>query len=273
MYSLNSSPTALTVSLACLCLASSLIGCGSGGTPVDPPSPTGTATPGNTSGNWQGQLTAAANTKSLGTFSGSIDQSGGQTSSGQFTTAVFRLHSSCFVSAPAVPSQGFVNGAAFVLNSFGVESQYLDLTGTTTNAGGSIAGNYNIYGGCADGSQGSFTMVRYSPFTGSYVGSAGWTITSTQASSADGSGAFPLSVTGTFPGFTCFTQGTAMPSDMPSISGANIDILFTTDDRSGGQLHMTGSISPDASQVLSYSYSVLGGNCSGQTGSGSLNRK
>ena len=257
-------------------LCATLAGCGAGGTILDPaaqstPPPLDAST--IVTGNWQAQTTPASGTKSLGTFSGGIDQNGGNTSSGQFTTSVFRFGSPCFATVRAVPAQGFVNVRSVALNSFAVESQYINLTGTSANSGSTITGDYKIYGGCADGSSGGFTMNRYAPFAGTYVSSTGFSITTTQAAGADGSGAFPLNATGSFPGNTCFSKGTAMSQDLPAISGSSIYLVFTTDDRSGGKLLITGTISADASQVLSYQYSIQGGTCAGQAGNGSMQRR
>ena len=260
--------------------AAMLTGCGSGGTAspyVTDPVVAPVSAVGNTSGNWQGPLTATGGTKALGMLSGSIDQSGGTTSAGQFTTAVFRINSDCFSDTPSIPSQGFIQDTAVSLNSFAVDHQYLTLTGTTSNAGATITGTYAAHGGCSDGSVGNFSIVRYAPFTGTYTASVApsghtLTITTVQADGGDGSGAFPVTATASFTGFSCFTQGTAMAADGPAISGASFQLLFTTDDRSGGQLQLTGNLSPDASTASAVAYSVIGGNCAGQSGSGTLNR-
>ena len=261
--------------------AAMLTGCGSGGTAspyVADPVVAPISAAGNTSGNWQGPLTATGGTKALGMLSGSIDQSGGTTSAGQFTTAVFRINSDCFSETPSIPSQGFIEDTAVSLNSFAVEHQYLTLTGTTSKAGTAITGTYAVHGGCSDGSVGNFSIVRYAPFTGTYTGSVApsghtLTITTVQADGGDGSGAFPVTATASFAGFSCFTQGTALAAaDVSAISGASFQLLFTTDDRSGGQLQVTGTLSPDASTATAVTYSVIGGNCGGQSGSGTLNR-
>lgn len=264
------------IASASLVLAA-LTGCGvppTNAAPTNPPT-TPTAPVALTTGNWQGNLTAAAGKKPLGVIAGTIDQSGGNTSSGQFTTAVFRIQAPCYAGTP-VPSQGFVKDTAMTLNSFAVEHQYLNLTGTIAAGNGTISGTYAVNGGCADGSNGSLALQRYAPFTGTYASAAaqtpGLSITTSQSDGADGSGAFPVAATAKFTNFGCFTEGTAMMTNNPEISGASFDLLFTTNDRAGSTLHLTGTINVQATSVTSYTYTVAGGACSGMTGTGVLNR-
>lgn len=227
-------------------------------------------------GNWQGQLIAGAGKKPLGVISGSIDQSGGITSGGQFTTSVFRIAAPCYASTP-IPAQGFVKDAAVTLNSFAVEHQYLTLDGTVAAAGASINGTYVINGGCADGSGGSMSLQRYMPFTGTYMsaggGASSLTITVSQSDGADGSGAFPVVATAAFNNSSCFTDGTAMMSDNPYISGASFDLPLTTNERGGSTVHLTGTISVDATIVTQYAFRVIGGECDGTSGTGMLTRR
>lgn len=255
------------------------VGCGVGPTQVasggvvNPPAGGGSAL---STGNWQGQLIASAGKKPLGVISGSIDQSGGTTSGGQFTTSVFRIGAPCYANTP-VPAQGFVKDAAVTLNSFAVEHQYLTLNGTVAAAGTSIDGTYVINGGCADGSSGSMSLQRYMPFTGTYMsaqgGVSGLTITVSQSDGADGSGAFPVVATAAFNNSSCFTDGTAMMSDSPYISGASFDLPLTTNERGGSTVHLTGTISVDATTVTQYAFRVTGGECDGTSGTGMLTRR
>ena len=266
----------VTIASASLVLAAAT-GCGVAPTTVDTANPptTPTSPVALTTGNWQGSLTAAAGKKPLGVIAGSIDQSGGNTSSGQFTTAVFRIQAACYSGTP-VPSQGFVKDTALTLNSFAVEHQYLTLNGTIAAGNGTISGTYSANGGCADGSSGSLALQRYAPFTGTYASATaqtpGLSITTSQSDGADGSGAFPVAATAKFTNFGCFTEGTAMLTDNPEISGATFDLLFTTNDRAGSTLHLTGTINVQATAATAYTYTVAGGACNGMTGTGTLNR-
>lgn len=232
----------------------------------------------NISGNWQGVLTAKSGTMALGILAGNIDQSGGVTSAGQFTTSVLRASSSCFTTVPSIPLQGFVSGTSVSLNSFAVDSQYIALNGTMANSGGIVTGTYAVNGGCADGGAGTFTFTRYAPLTGTYTGSATdstgtvhtVSITSTQSIGATGGGAFDLTGKATFSGFSCFTQSTSAKG---TISGSAVDLTFVTDDRAGSTIHMTGNATADAGGIASVLYAVSGGGCSGQTGTATLARQ
>ena len=252
-----------------------LAGCG-GGINQSPTSSKGTGTAaGNITGNWQATTTPTTG-PALGTLSGSIDQSGGITSSGQFTTGVLHASSVCFTASPNIPIQGFVDASAVSLNSFQVNQMYLGLTATLNPSGVLQTGNYTVHGGCADGSSGGFTATRYAAFTGTYSGSVGTygtssrilSLTSLQASVGNGSGDFDVSGTTVFTGFSCFTHGTVQFGS--KISGAAFSLLLSTDDTQGGQVTLTGTIDSAAQQVTLTAYQVSGGACNGQSGVGAL---
>jgi len=211
-------------------------------------------------------------------LAGNIDQSGGMTAAGQFTTSVLKADASCFTTVPSIPLQGFVSGTSVSLNSFAVDSQYIALNGTMADSGGNVTGTYAVNGGCANGGAGTFILTRYAALTGTYAGLAtdstgtvhAVSVTSTQASGATGGGAFNLTATATLSGFSCFTQATSAEG---TISGSSVDLTFVTDDRAGSTIHVTGNAAADASGVTSVLYTVSGGGCSGQTGAGTLERQ
>jgi hypothetical protein len=202
------------------------------------------------------------------------------TSQGQFTTSVFQISSACFTQSPDVPLQGFVDGLAVTLNSFAVNQQYVVLTSTMNPGGSSISGQYAVHGGCADGSTGSLNGVLYAPFTGSYSGSLGSegatarsvSLQLVQESVGNGSGGFTISGSATFTGFSCFSTGTMSLTGDATISGSTVRLLFLTDDAGGGQILFQGTLDPTAHQFSNVGYTIKGGLCDGQTGSGSLSK-
>jgi hypothetical protein len=232
-------------------------------------------TTGLTTGNWQGTLGSTA----PNAIYGSINQSGSTSSSGQFTTSVFHITLPCYAATqvPDVPAQGFVNGTSVSLSSFTVNSQNLVLTATANAAGTSMSGTYSIYGGCGNGAQGAFNAIKYSDVTGNYVftlnSSASQAVAAkaalTQNASDDGGGNFELSGTATFTGISCFTSGTITPSNTSVISGSNYSSVFLTNE-SGATSHitLTGNIDQGATTISNVTYTITGGGCSGQTGTG-----
>jgi hypothetical protein len=251
-----------------------LTGCTSISKPAPPVTVTPPVSSSNITGNWGGNVTPSVGTP-LPLF-GSIDQSGGETSSGQFTTSVLHITSSCFSAIPDIPSQGFVQGNAVTLNSFAVDGQYLNLTGTSADNGSSISGTFSIYGNCANGLAGNFSINRYAVVGGTYSGTLNATsgvayplsLSVTQMTGANGAGGFEISGTATLSGAACFAQGTA--SQQSQISGPNATFAFVS--TNGATLALSGVFDVTTSHLTQVSYVLSGGTCGSQTGSGVLDK-
>lgn len=267
-------------------LSISLMGCGSGlhfppggfhppggdpGTPVSPNDPGG-----NISGNWIFAFTPAANTPVLNQAVGSIDESGGTGSQGQFTTSVLVVTAPCYSNTPIVPTQGFVTPTALTFNSFEVNGQFLGFTGTITKGGSVITGSYNVQNGCANGASGTLAGSRFMPLTGTYAGpvsgGAGRTVSLalTQSNRPDGDGTFLLAGTAAFGGFGCFTSGTSQSPVGGRVSGPSANMTFVTNETSASTVSVSGTFDLGATAISQATYTVKGGACDGQTGTGTF---
>ncbi len=257
-------------------LAAALSGCGSGIHGVLPADLSGDTTGGNVTGNWQFTFKPAANTPVLTAASGSIDQSGGNTSQGQFTTAVLLLTAPCYSSGKQLPTQGFATANGLSLNSFGDVGQYLNFVLTIANSGDSLSGTYTVQNGCAAGAHGTLAGVRFLPLTGTYAGAftggaqRAATLQLQQSAQQAGDGGFLLSGTAAFSGFSCFAHGTTSEPVGGSVSGSAATAHFITDEPAGSSVDLTGTFDPAAKTWTVTQYTVHGGGCDGQTGSGAL---
>lgn len=249
-----------------------LMGCGFGGVPITG-SPT---TPSASSDNWEIMATpsngVAANRLSM--LSGSILSS--PSGSSTLAPAVFQAISGCYAAANVVPMDSTITNNVFQGRSFGVQAQYLSMTGNLNTAHDSMSGTYHIDGGCSNGELGAFTGTRYHALTGTYAGTitqAGSTYTvalNMTQGNATGTGQFLISGTANFKGFSCFTAGT-IPVGSGYISGSNLTLSVTS---SGGDvIEMNGEIDPAATAVTSGNLVVTGGACSGQYGAIKLTRQ
>lgn len=264
-------------SLAALLLSVATVGCGSGVHSLPPPTtPPIPVVGGNISGNWTFQFTPASGTPEMDLAYGSIDQSGGTTTQGQFTTSVLVLNAPCYRNTPQVPLQGFATDTSITLNSFAVNQQFLGLTGTISQSGSSIAGNYTVTNGCADGAKGTLVGSRFAALTGTYAGAvSGGTartlsLAVTQSTAPAGDGTFLLSGTATAAGFSCFTTATSATPVGGNVSGPTVAATFNTDEAAGSQLIVSGNFDLAAKTISNATYTVQGGACSGQTGTGTL---
>ncbi len=257
-------------------LAAALCGCGSGIHGVFP-DPTSETKGGNVTGNWQFAFEPAANTPALSSASGSIDQSGGTTTDGQFTTAVLLVSAPCYSSGMQLPTQGFATTNELTLNSFGDVGQYLNFALTIADGGAAMSGTYTVQNGCAAGAHGTLSGTRYLPLTGTYAGaltgaaSRSAMLALQQSTDQAGDGGFLLSGTATFTGFTCFAKGTTTTPVGGEVSGAAATAHFTTDDPAGSSVDVTGTFDAAAKTLTVSGYTIHGGACDGQTGTGTLN--
>lgn len=257
-------------------LVVALCGCGSGihGVFIDPTTPDTKG--GNVTGNWQFAFTPAANTAVLTAASGSIDQSGGTTAQGQFTTAVLLITAPCYSSGKQLPTQGFATANALNLNSFGDVGQYLNFVLTIADSGDTLSGTYSVQNGCAAGAHGTLAGVRYLPLNGTYAGpftggaQRSASLQLQQSTQQAGDGGFLLSGTAAFSGFGCFAHGTTAEPVGGSVSGSAATAHFVTDEPAGSSIDLTGTFDSAAKTLTVSNYTVSGGACDGQTGSATL---
>lgn len=242
-------------------------------TPVNPP-PTGSG--GNVTGNWLFLFAPASGTAVLNGATGSISETGGNTTQGQFTTAVLLVNGPCYSTNPQVPTQGFATGTTLSLNSFADNAQFLTLNGNIGGGGSSMTGTYSVQNGCANGANGTLTGTRYAPLTGSYAGAVSGganrsvRLALTQSTDPAGDGTFLLSGTGTFTGFGCFANGTTATPVGGNVSGPNFTATFNTDDIAGSKIVLKGTFSVGANSISFATYTIQGGACNGQSGAGTL---
>jgi hypothetical protein len=214
----------------------------------------------------------AANRLSM--LSGSILSS--PSGSSTLAPAVFQAVSGCYAAANVIPMDSTITNNVFQGRSFGVQGQYLSMTGNLDAAHDSMSGTYTIAGGCANAESGSFTGTRYHALTGTYAGTiTQGTSTYTVAlnmtqGNATGIGQFLISGTANFGGFSCFTTGT-IPVGSGYISGSNLTLSVTSS--SGDVIQINGEIDPAATSVTSGNLVVTGGACSGQYGAIKLTRQ
>ncbi|WP_212733237.1 hypothetical protein [Terriglobus roseus] len=249
-----------------------LTGCGFGGVPLNG-APT---TPTTSSDNWEIMVTPSngVSANRLSMLSGSILSS--PSGSSTQAPAVFQGVSSCFAAANVIPMDSTIASNVFQGRSFGVQGQYLSMTGNLNTAHDSMTGTYSIAGGCSDGESGAFTGTRYRALTGTYTGTVSQggntytvSVTTTQGD-ATGVGSFLIGGTATFGGFSCFTTGT-IPVGSGYISGSNLTLSVTSSN--GAVIQMNGEIDPAATTVSSGNLVITGGACSGQYGPIKLTRQ
>jgi hypothetical protein len=242
-------------------------GCASSTSSSPPTSPSISLT-----GNWAFTAQSATGLQALvGTY---------LTSSGANFSGIAHISSSCYSNLGVdVPVSGSVDkNGVITATSPPVNGQVFAFTGTSSTDGTGISGGmYTITGGCAGGDSGSIMGIRYAALTGTFAGSvksvSGLQV---QASAAlaemapAANGYIPESGTVTFSGSPCFGVTTiANPATDSLIIGNFFLVALTADSRT--KIQVSGSFDVNA-KVLPVQYSVLGGLCSGDSGTGTLSR-
>lgn len=156
--------------------------------------------------------------------------------------------------------------------------------GTTLTIQGQVAANgkgmagasWAFAGGdCASLGKASVTATNYSTiggtYTGTFVDSANDQIPVSaflqQTTQPDGNGQFALSGTATFGLNGCFTEQPTVTTSL--VTGSSLSMIYT-DPGSGATLVATGSFNSAATQLTIASWSIAGGSCNGDAGTGSL---
>jgi hypothetical protein len=246
-------------------LSLALAGCGGNGN-----SSSQTSSSSSLTGNWQ--VTASSST-----FPGtSVLMVGNLHSVGNSVSGMMHISdSSCFTFDTGIPVSGTVNGTTVTLTSQVVENQVISATANAASSGSILTGTYSIAGGCAGGDRGTVSGTKVPSFSGNWTGKfvsdlgqqVGVSTTLTQ-NSADADGFFSVSGPVRFTNSPCFTTGTISTS--LGIGGTILVDIATPD---GGTTQFTGNATNLASgSPLTGSYSVQGGTCGGDSGTGTLTR-
>lgn len=250
--------------LVCLLTFLSIIGCGGGG-PTNTPQTQQQFT--ITSGNWD-----FAGSDQTGSFivGGNLTQSG-TALSGMFHV----FNSPCYSFTTDIPINGTASATSATMTSATVTSQVIS---AVVNGGGtSGSGTFKVTGGCADGSTGTFTATLVPSLSGNWTGSflsvSGPPAVTTsanlaQTTGADADGLFGLSGTATLGNSVCFTSATIAAS---FVTGRVVLLLLNNSD--GSQTTFAGTVdNPSTAKSISGTYSISGGSCSGDSGTGTISR-
>jgi hypothetical protein len=251
--------------LLVLSLLVAIVGCGGGGSNSTTQANSQQLT--ITSGNWDfaGQDQG-----------GSFVVGGMLTQSGANLSGIFHLFNSvCLSVATDIPVSGTAGAASATLTSSPVASQVI--SATFTGSASTVSGNFNVTGGCAAGSVGTFSGTLVPSLNGTWSGSflsvsgppaVNVTAPLTQSATANGDGLFALSGTAALSNSVCFTSSTIAAS---AVSGRVIALILNNND--GSQTTFAGSLtSPSTAKQITGSYSVSGGSCNGDSGTGTLTR-
>jgi hypothetical protein len=236
-------------------------GCGMANTPLQ----VGTSL----SGNWSFTPTGSNTVLNLGFTQGAYET----------VSAVARLKgASCINPTTDILLTGSVGGDnQMLLVSSAFNGTTLTLQGQVAGDGKGIAGaTWSFSGGnCAVLGKASVTATDYTAingtYTGNFVDASGNQLPVSalleQTSQPDLNGQFSLSGTATFPSNSCFV---AQPSITTSnVTGSSLSMTYT-DSTSGAVLTAVGTFNSAATQLTITSWSISGGHCNGDAGTGSL---
>jgi fibronectin-binding autotransporter adhesin len=256
------------IAIATFCIV--LSGCGgSSSTPTPTPTPVAQLT--LTSGNWDFAAASSSGTNFL--IGGNVVQTGTS-----ITGGLHVINSACIAPSTAVPISGTISGQTATVTSAAVASQTINatLSGSAT----SLTGTYNVTGtGCAGGDKGNIAGVLVPSISGTWKGTlisntvanpgVGVSATITE-SAADSTGVFALTGNATYTGSPCFASGTATTGS--DITGRTTHVVLTNDD--GSTVTFIGSLNnPAAPTQMNGTYTVTGGLCDGDSGTGQLTKQ
>jgi len=143
---------------------------------------------------------------------------------------------------------GAITGNSLTITSGAVNGQVISFTGTPTST--TLSGTYTITVGCAGGDHGNVSAFKVPSVTGN------WT------------GPFTPSTTVT----VALTQTPGSITSPPGSGSSIIGILVYAEiNTSNGQMVFTGTVNQSGDQMTG-NYSVVGGSCAGNTGTGTINK-
>lgn len=250
---------------------SSAVGCGSGTATSSTQVPTNQTV----TGNW---AIMAASTVHLGsTFPVSVYL----TSTQGTVTGVAHLLSSCYGFATNVPLDGTVDASGnIVLTSAAVSNQVLSVTGKSSTGTSLQSGSYSVAGGCGGGDKGTLSGGVVPPLTGTYSGTVhsvsginiGVVAQLTQTTVPDSNGYLHVAGTAAFSGSPCFSQTTIANATTDTLVLGGAFVTGFTASNPSASIATGGTISADG-KTVTIQYSVSGGLCSLDSGSGVLTRQ
>jgi len=167
------------------------------------------------------------------------------------------------------------NNATLISSAFG---------GTTLTIKGQVAANgkgmaattWAFAGGqCASLGTANVTATNYNTIGGTYVGtfldsnnnSMGVSAFLQQTTQPDENGQFSVSGTATFPANGCFTEQPTVTSSL--VTGDSLQMTYT-DPGSGAVLTASGTFNSAATVLTIANWTIVGGTCNGDAGTGTL---
>lgn len=260
-------PICLVIVTLCLLLA----GCGGGSSSTPGPTPTPVPQLALTSGNWDFAAVSSSGPNFL--IGGNVVQTGSSVAGGMRV-----INSTCFTSSVAVPISGTISGQTANVTSAAVASQTINatLSGSAT----SLTGSYNVTGtGCAGGDKGTLSGVLVPSISGTWKGtfisntvanpSVGVSATITEGA-PDPSGLFVLTGSAAYTGSPCFATGTTTTAS--AMAGRTTDVFLKNDD--GSTVEFIGFLNnPAAPTQINGTYTVTGGLCGGDSGTGQITKQ
>lgn len=238
-------------------------GCGMANTPIQ----VGTSL----SGNWAFAPSTAGVTLNLGFTQGAYET----------VSAIARLSGApCVSPATNILLTGSVGGDnQMLLISSPFNGTTLSIKGQVAPDGKGIAGaSWSFAGGnCGTLGTADVTATDYSEISGSFAGnfvdgSGNQLLTALleQTTQPDQNGQFSLSGTATFPSNSCFVQQPTMT--MSLVTGSSLSMSYE-DPGSGAVLTASGTFNSAATQLTIASWSITGGSCNGDSGTGLLDQQ
>jgi hypothetical protein len=238
-----------------------VVGCGLANTPVQ----VGTSL----SGNWSFAPSTSSVTLNLGFTQGAYET----------VSAVAHLNgSSCVTPATDILLTGSVGGTnQLQLISSPFDGTTLTLKGQVTPDGKEITNaSWSFAGGnCSTIGTADVTATDYSEISGTYTGNfvdadANQLPVSAfleQTTQPDQNGQFSLSGTASFPNNACFSQQPTLTTSL--VTGSSLSMTYT-DSGSGAVLTASGTFNSTATQLTIANWSISGGSCDGDSGTGTL---
>jgi hypothetical protein len=231
-------------------------------------------------GNWQLGAASAVYAGTSFNISAYISDS-----NGTVTGVAHVSNSSCYSYSTGVALSGSQDSKGnLTLTSGSISGQILTVTGVVTGSGVQISGLYTVSGGCASGDKGTIGGFVIPDISGTYKGTivsrTGVQIATTAQivqTAVDANGFYHFTGSASFTGSPCFTTATLAGSGNSILNGNQYAGYFTTAGSPAAQIALSGlvnsTVGASPTSLLVTSYSVSGGLCSGDTGSGQLNKQ
>ncbi len=200
-------------------------------------------------------------------------------SSGNSVTGTLYFSNACFGSQALQFSGSIASGNELKITSKAYNNQVIFLTGTVSTDGGLVTGgSYTVTASnssqpsCDNGDNGNLSGARVTALEGSFTGSLTSALTGTvypataQLAQATTASNGVYGVTGSFglSGLSCFTSGTISAG---SLAGNALTLTATS---GSATLQVEGTLTATAQNITVTSYTLSGGSCTADSGTGSL---